>query len=1306
MSAIAIFQDDAPAVGCASSPETLAAVLRADGHSVVFMNADDLARVTTLAAGRVDILVLPYGATFPAHARRNLERFLSRGGGFLSMGGYAFDNPVVRTGSGWRPEAESALAGEGEEQVAFGSFDASLQEIESAGWSLKNEPFCGLEGGGTACVRVPEDAWWQGADFSFDAPAGEDAQRYLFTARARWEAVDARHGGCAFLKVEQLTSRGDPVGWTWTDVARLTGSGGWKTFARSFAIGPRTAWLRVRFGLKRASGTLQVQNLSLTKRGPDIRINTGKGWTQDALEVKPGQIGVFDPDYRLRRVACAQAASGQFVFPEGLRLDGAMEGFAASGVLGQDNSRWIPLLNAYDRYGRLRGSAGSLMYLYNGPYRGSAWAFFGVTDRDLFASETGPMADALKRLVQAMSVRTFLHNLNTDCASYEQGEPVRIAAKVSNFGRQMQEVLVVLSVADTEGTAALFTETVSLRVRAGHTAAVSSVWQPERFERSRYRVRAVLKSGGADSDAMDCEFTVWNPQLQKSGFPMAFRDNYFRAGSRAWFLQGTDDYAHTFNNAFEGPQTWYRDVVKCRDFGIDVYENLQGGLIADYMGQSGQGSGYEGARRWWRQIDAMVQGCMEAGAIYFPGLLIGANTAVTDEELAAQADFCRRFAERYRDASGIVYYLNGDLQLRLTNIPDLKALYNEYLRAKYKTDEALKAAWRLSPPERPIGDIDIGTGTNDWEDLRTFDDFFFRTRLTARWLNALYDGVRQADTEHPVTAEFYQGPWAGIDLVTGIGKLEVANIGYFDVSGDDIYKFPQTLKFIDLRARGKSLNIGEFGVKTHPAWEDSGGYIHTRPESEEREFFLGVGHYAVGLGASKIHNWCWKYPADRPFEWGVNYPCDDVERDVLYIYRNNGFFFKRYDFIYESPSVFFVIAGNHRMGGRGEDVRQAQLNGIRLLLDAHIDIGSIDEEHLDALPESAKVLVYPLPFCPDDAAFEKIAAFVEGGGTLYLSGDITYDTSRQRTRTDRLERLCGVRFVEEQYRNLDYEPHPTLIAPARDFHGLPEYEGYPCIRIEPAGAEVAASDAEGNPVVVTHRAGKGRVFYSTDPLELHASARLSEAGHTVYRAFLRWAGVEGNAIASDDRHTHLFRLHTAEGETVRILCNRYEEALAREVSLEGDIALTLGARLTGAVVTDDRGRVTALEAGGKAAVKGRLYLESDMQAMAFSQDGQDLRSSQNCVLMPMLGEGRLFLGSDAPWQSPEAAVGEFRGGQWRTLEILEPSRNGDGLTFSIDADRATCILLVGESADREERIRQFTDTVRPDWRGGASGGRL
>jgi hypothetical protein len=279
--------------------------------------------------------------------------------------------------------------------------------------------------------------------------------------------------------------------------------------------------------------------------------------------------------------------------------------------------------------------------------------------------------------------------------------------------------------------------------------------------------------------------------------------------------------------------------------------------------------------------------------------------------------------------------------LRNPDIPDLRALFNEYLRRKYGSDERLAEAWRISPPEAKIGAIAPRAGTSAWDDIRTYDFAHFRVDIVRRWLDALAEAVRQADAGHPITAEFSSAPQGGNDVVLAVGSLAPGNVGYFNVHGEDVFQFPQTFRYIDLRARGKSVNAGEFGVKTHPAWADKDWYGGARSEQEEAQIFLAIPHYAVGLGGSKIQNWCWKYPADFPFEWGINYSCDMVSRDALLYYRNTGLFFRQFDLRYDAPDLLFLAGDRHRLGGQGDVVRQGQLNSIRYLLNLHCDFGAL-----------------------------------------------------------------------------------------------------------------------------------------------------------------------------------------------------------------------------------------------------------------------------------------------------------------------------------------------------------------------------
>ena len=102
---VAIFREEGfPASGAASTGEVLAGALRAAGLDVRFLDAAELADPAKLAPGSIDIAVLPYGRSFPAPARDNFLAYLRGGGDFISTGGYAFLDLLLKDGGRWEPE--------------------------------------------------------------------------------------------------------------------------------------------------------------------------------------------------------------------------------------------------------------------------------------------------------------------------------------------------------------------------------------------------------------------------------------------------------------------------------------------------------------------------------------------------------------------------------------------------------------------------------------------------------------------------------------------------------------------------------------------------------------------------------------------------------------------------------------------------------------------------------------------------------------------------------------------------------------------------------------------------------------------------------------------------------------------------------------------------------------------------------------------------------------------------------------------------------------------------------------------------
>jgi len=209
--------------------------------------------------------------------------------------------------------------------------------------------------------------------------------------------------------------------------------------------------------------------------------------------------------------------------------------------------------------------------------------------------------------------------------------------------------------------------------------------------------------------------------------------------------------------------------------------------------------------------------------------------------------------------------------------------------------------------------------------------------------------------------------------------------------GRDIDRLPGAIGFADMRAKGKSVSLGEFGVKMHTAWTVENGavdYHIVRTERQARDLWLMLSHYALGLGASKIQNWCLDDASERVFPWGLFYPNDLVPKDIALTYRNIGLLFRLLTPRYEPPRVTVLLPDRHRLGPQSGRIHDAIWRTFATLTGLHIRYNTLNEGALDQLPAETRVLIYPVPYCLDDATYGRLLAFVRQGGALYVSGDL------------------------------------------------------------------------------------------------------------------------------------------------------------------------------------------------------------------------------------------------------------------------------------------------------------------------------
>lgn len=1292
---VAVLEDDLPSSAASASPEFLGNALKQAGFEATFVDCAQLADSNSFNRGKFDVVVLPYGPSFPVKAADNFRRFLRDGGKFFSTGGYAFDDLLERTTNGWQRPKPPALP------------------------------------------PVSQVLW------RYSIPADELRGKGQLTFSGFLKAQDVHGSGMAYFAIYQFAADGSIT--EWRDLCKVHGSQDWKEFQYRFDVHPKSKTVEVHAGLYQCGGVAWFDDIQLTDAAgnrlltadfeeqfdPDTQaekqwrrsdkqlcevqsevhhagqralqtrlnyflpsdevLNTRHGRPEDGLEVGPDQLGVFQADYLLERVRFARPAHEQAILRHDLRIEQPLAGYAASGVTGWDTARWIPLLNGYDRYGRLRGAAGAMLRHHAGHYAGSSWAFFGVTNINLFAASEPGMAEAFVEIVRSLVRDTYVATLVADRACYRAGENPVLQATVFNGGRAAQNLKFTLRIYEGEPldlneppTDRLRAELqTNLTVAAGQAVPVEFEWKPLEFASDFYYLFGQLWDGNEEIDRIESGFVVANEQTVASGPKLTFRDNYLHLGERPVFLFGTDDWAYVFHTKRETPLQWLRDMRLRRDLGVQIYENLQFGALPPFTADTDGGRTVQ----MLRKLDGVIQLAQKCQQVYFAGLLVGANTAVSDTELKQQSQFCRDFARRYANTPGLIYYLNGDLRCQLSDA--VTPQWNEFLRERYGSTDKLRAAWRANAPAQPIGQIpaqDFNDWEQKWDDVKAYDLNSFRAWLIRRWHSNLVTAIREFDRTHPTSSEFYQLPHQGVDLPAAIDGVDLANFGYFDKPDVDLARFPAICKYNDQRARGKSIGPGEYGVKMHPAWGDGKdyGYHIARTREQAIDLFLGIAHYSLGLGASRIHNWCWKDDAHRVFPWGMIYPCDGVPKDTAYVHRNQSLLFRHFAPVYREPNVFVLTPDSHRLGGGKWQVIEGVLKCFDLAIATHPEnLGTLNELDLK-IPPSAKVIFWPLPFCPTDDTYAKVRDWVKKGGALYLSGDISYDELRQRTRTNRLEELCGVRFLAERYANI--QVNATNAA------------DQPCIKVEAAGGRILAHASDGSPLLVENQLGKGRVLFTTDPLELHAVPARRQQDLALYRRVFETGAVKPIGVEPNDPLMHVFRLPLRDGGQVYVLFNTDDAQPARTVRLtdcQPPITLTVAAKRPALLWFDGRGALRAVEAQGDCRADNDLILSDNTRGIVMTLDVEDLRHSRAVLIMP-LQSGQVRVNQSDAWPGGVMATGEIRDGQWRLFESAPIATAPGGWAVNVTADQVFSLLLVCESAELDHWTQAVERPMNPN----------
>ncbi|MBM3472899.1 MAG: hypothetical protein FJX75_06495 [Armatimonadetes bacterium] len=1284
---IAILRDSLPATGTASDPTHLRSLVEKTGYGCAFLSAEAMADPNVLTFGRFDVLVLPYGASFPAAAAESLRSFCREGGSLFVFGGYPFDRLLGQQGEEWKDVAD-LTPDESKLQTLFGLADGPQ------GWSvggrdvpggpapagegrhgkslkLATESLSGWVTSGSPSVNgLPQDsqltAFWARADQEDVVLAMEWGEkdysrwRTKFTLTRDWRLYAAPHAELEYWHDNPSVGRGGPQD----------------------RFHPENA-VQLRFGLtgeflrERQPYTVYVDQV-LVGQDPfpsyrNVQLNSHHGESNPATFLEPpaDAISICDASAPLTGVARLAASPGQVVLPATWRMDGAAEGVSATGQTAQGRAgaplkaRWVPLADALDRYGRVRGTAVGIMHNFAGEYPGSSWAYSGISNLDLFAAGQASGAQLFGAVLERLIDGGFLFDGVAEPRCVRRGETASLRVRAANLAKQRRDCAVTLTVRSGERT--LHTESPPLIIAGRSAAPVEMRWPVPQEASGLLTLTWELRAGERVLDRLEAGMVVWDEAQVAAGPRLTYDRCYLSRDRGPEFLLGTQIYWGNSTVTGTDPLRWDRQFARMADSGIKIARSFQG------MGWAGTGEGS------WRPRDAMVQLAQARGISLF---YEGVSRPTTDPtEVTERARIANEAAGRYRKSPGWFIDIVNEPSLLVgggeSDTPEFRA----WLKGRYLIFEALREAWGADLTEGSLDEVQIKPATGDWASVRAVDTTRFMAWKMRTWTAETARAAHEADPERLVSVGHLQGfgdlhtMW---DPVEASYDMDFANRHYYG----DPWQYGPELKQIDMRALGKAPSTGEFGNTSHPGLRTHWVYA---PEDVVDWHYAYTAHTCFGLGGAFCGNWHWQDPIEDIFPCGLLLQ-DGAPRPRFYTYRNAGVLFRQIRPRYEPPEVFFIIPTSHMLGSSKAAVQGAMNRSLATLIGLHVEFGTLAEDRLSALPPSAKAIIWPVPYCPDEASYKAVLDFVRRGGALYLSGDVSYDPMRRRSQTQRLSDLCGLEFVSQRYPDIRRSEAPASeVAPASASPlaqaVCADGTSAPCIEVRATSAEVLAKAGNAPAATLAH-IGQGRVLYVVDPIELKLEPRNTLA------AFLQEAGVKRHALQPDLAEVHSHRVPGEGGALAQVLFNLSDVKQTVTITdLPAPVEVDLAPKSGGAAIFDGSGKLVAAE-GVAMTVGGRELFGGDATVALISLSGDDLRTADGFLLLPSR-PGEVAL-SGAQFAGRSAGIGEVRDGKWIEYERRRPTAAAGVARMALDAAMAHSWIVLGD----EGKLSELAERVR------------
>ncbi|MBR5079804.1 MAG: hypothetical protein IKX30_13790 [Victivallales bacterium] len=950
------------------------------------LSAEELANPEIFNIDHFAMLVVPTGRYFPATAVRTLTDFLQEGGLMVTCGGYAFDKPVIKVDGRWISPAELTKDG------LKGTHPLSLPAASWTDAGAKGTPTAivdcdGPNGTNGVKISTPLMTLYNNAAINLpkDLPQGWSVIHF-------WAKGDEQTTRAWFELAEQDGAR-------WHIALNLTTE--WKEFVLTPSdfnywhdnpsvgrggegdhLKPENA-IRLMFGVSAdiekagmahdvyiADVKVGIDPLRTLRETPVPHINTRHAHIRDAMWPLPTQINIFDPSFELRHVERIDVCQTAGVFDATRPLKGSWKGasgFSAIGQLGvnghgfgPNRARWIPLLECFDKDGRSRGHAAAILHHFANVFTGSSWAFFGVDNMDLLADD-GERAALLQPIVKALFRRVFLNRTMTGYMCYRRGEDASLQTVVSNFSHKdcSGRVRFVLT---AENGAKIVSVESDFNVQNGGETKVEASWKVPQDAPNYIYVKAELLDGDRVVDAETTSVVIWDEAVQAKGVRVKQEGTRLTIGGESRFFMGNQTYwGQNGSVTARSPMHFDQDFKTMREHGLRWSRCFMP-----------FGSEFDK-----RVSDAVVQLAQKHSIVLYhtPNLGNTADKATLERQKATMAEI----AERYKHAPGLAIDICNEQTVKFTSQD-----YKDMLGQEPKTQ-------------------------GEWNDPDVYKTYQTATKLQRNWAANGAAGAHSVRPEAPVSAGWMQG-WGGgntaMEPLVASLDLDFTDRHYY---GNPVNMMPQ-IKDVDLRVLGKPLLVGECGAKNHPTFKAYDPWGNgDDDESYDYRFRYLVSH-AFGMGCTALLSWHWRDPMEGIFPCGLVHSTW-VPRPTAALYKRMAETFGKLELVDNPPDTVLLLGDYLRHTALRQQVINAEHRASQTLMWLGANFSVLPDSELGKLPETVKVLIYPVPYVVSDEVFDALKAFVNRGGMLWVSGDISIEKPRS-VKEGRLMELCGVKSTK------------------------------------------------------------------------------------------------------------------------------------------------------------------------------------------------------------------------------------------------------------------------------------------------------